>query len=250
MDLEIDLVTGDIVDKKAEIVTVYQKDYTPDAEVSAIMQKYEDKVAPIKAEEVGESKTPLDKGYPSASTGDSALGNLIADGMKAKMDFDFSLMNGGGVRANLDAGKVTFGYLFSIQPFGNVLNKVKLSGSDLETVLNTQISVYAAADGTKQYNLDFHVAGFKYTWDGKTGKVVDIFLPDGTRIDKNKEYTVVVNNYMYGNVKYGIKDLATDLEVGPEDLQATVDYVKSLPKPFEYKAEDRIKQLVPLAAAQ
>lgn len=250
VDLKLDPITGDIIDKKAEIVTVYQKDYTPDLEISAIMKKYEDKVAPIKAQEVGENKTTLDKFYPSASTGDFALGNLIADGMKAAMNSNFALMNGGGVRANLNAGKVTFGDLFAIQPFGNVLNKVKLSGADLETVLNNQISSVTAADGTKSYLLDFHVAGFKYTWDGKTGKVVDLFLQDGSRIDKNKEYTVVVNNYMYGNVKYGIKDLATNLEIGPEDLQATVDYVKSLPKPFEYKAEERMKQLVPLAMAQ
>ncbi|WP_420800248.1 5'-nucleotidase C-terminal domain-containing protein [Neobacillus terrae] len=79
----------------------------------------------------------------------------------------------------------------------------------------------------------FYAAGFTYTWDGKTGKVVDIFMPDGSRINKNKEYTVLVNNYMYGNAKYGIKDLDTDFEVGPEDLQATVNYVKSLPKPFD-----------------
>ena len=98
---------GDFVEKDAEIVTVYQKDYAPDTEVSAIMQKYRDKVASIKAEEVWESKITLDKGYLSASTGDSALGNLIADRMKAKMDSDFALMNGGGVRANLNAGKVT-----------------------------------------------------------------------------------------------------------------------------------------------
>lgn len=74
---------------------------------STSMQKYRDKVASIKAEEVWESKITLDKGYLSASTGDSALGNLIADRMKAKMDSDFALMNGGGVRANLNAGKVT-----------------------------------------------------------------------------------------------------------------------------------------------
>jgi 2',3'-cyclic-nucleotide 2'-phosphodiesterase/3'-nucleotidase/5'-nucleotidase len=250
VDLEIDPITGDIVDKQAEIVTVFQKDYTPDSEISAIMQKYEDKVAPMKAEIVGENKTTLDKGYPSAKSGDFALGNLIADGMKAEMNADFALMNGGGVRAALSAGTVTFGDLFSIQPFGNVLNKVKLSGADLESVLNNQIGAITAANGSKSYNLDFHVAGFKYTWDGNTGKVVDIFLPNGSRINKNQEYTVVVNNYMYGNAKYGIKDLATDLEVGPEDIQGTVNFVKTLPKPFEYKAEERIKQLVPLAIAQ
>lgn len=45
--------------------------------------------------------------------------------MKAAMDADFAMMNGGGVRSPLEAGEVTFGDLFAIQPFGNVLNKVK-----------------------------------------------------------------------------------------------------------------------------
>ncbi|MFC3884573.1 bifunctional 2',3'-cyclic-nucleotide 2'-phosphodiesterase/3'-nucleotidase [Bacillus songklensis] len=245
VDLEIDPATGDIVKKEAEVVTVYQPDYTPDPAISAIMKKYEDKIAPIKAEVVGESSAALSKDYPNiGESGDKALGNLIADGMKAAMNADFALMNGGGVRAQLDAGEVTFGDLFSIQPFGNVLNKVKLSGADLETVLNNQIT---------DRGLDFHIAGFKYTYTydsaAKTGKVVDIFLPDGSKIDKTKEYTVVVNNYMYGNMKYGIGALSTDLEVGPEDLKATADFVKSLPKPFEYKAEGRIQKVEAAPAA-
>ncbi|MDR0137780.1 bifunctional 2',3'-cyclic-nucleotide 2'-phosphodiesterase/3'-nucleotidase [Metabacillus idriensis] len=240
LDLELDPISGEIVKKEAEVVTVFQKDFTPDAEVSSIMKKYEDLVAPIKAEVMGESLTTLPKGYPSHTTefGDFALGNLIADGMKAAMNTDFALMNGGGVRAQLDAGEVNFGDLFSIQPFGNVLNKVTLSGADLETVLNNQIT----AGG-----LDFHVAGFKYTYTydstALTGKVADIILPDGSKIDPAKEYTVVVNNYMYGNVKYGIEALSADMEVGPEDLQATADYVKTLSKPFEYKAEGRIQKV-------
>jgi 2',3'-cyclic-nucleotide 2'-phosphodiesterase / 3'-nucleotidase / 5'-nucleotidase len=240
VDLELNPVTGEIIKKEAEVVTVYQANYTPDPAVSAIMKKYEDLVAPMKAVVVGESLTTLAKAYPSATVeiGDNGLGNLIADGMKAAMNTDFALMNGGGVRAQLDAGEVTFGDLFAIQPFGNVLNKINLSGADLEAVLNKQITARG---------LDFHISGFKYTFTydpvAKTGKVVDIFLPDGTLIDKTKEYSVVVNNYMYGNASYGIAALATDLEVGPEDLEATVEYVKTLPKPFEYKAEGRIQKV-------
>ncbi|WP_350020119.1 bifunctional 2',3'-cyclic-nucleotide 2'-phosphodiesterase/3'-nucleotidase [Priestia flexa] len=236
VDVEIDPTTGDISKKQAEIVTVYQKDYTPDPAVSSILKKYEEKTAPIKAEVVGESLTTLPKGYPTnGEVGDVALGNLLADGMKYAMDSDFALMNGGGVRAQLDAGEVTFGDLFSIQPFGNVLNKVTLSGTDLEKVLNNQI----AASG-----LDFHVAGFHYTWDPATLKVVDLTLPDGTPLDPTKEYTVVVNNYMYGNAKYGIGELSKNMEVGPEDLEATIAYVKTLQQPFDYKVEGRIKQAV------
>jgi 2',3'-cyclic-nucleotide 2'-phosphodiesterase / 3'-nucleotidase / 5'-nucleotidase len=140
----------------------------------------------------------------------------------------------------LDAGEVTFGDLFSIQPFGNVLNKTNLSGADLEVVLNNQITARG---------LDFHIAGFKYTYTyddvTKTGKVVDIFLPDGSKIDPTKEYSVVMNNYMFGNASYEISALATGLEVGPEDLQATVDFFKTLPSPFEYNAVGRIQKVTP-----
>ncbi|KKI90130.1 hypothetical protein WQ54_23810 [Bacillus sp. SA1-12] len=244
VDLELDPVSGDVVKKQAEIVTVYQKDYTPDAAVSSIIKKYKDLVEPIKAEVVGNSLTALSnsKAY-NGDNRDLPLGNLIADGMKASMNADFALMNGGGVRAALDAGEVTFGELFSIQPFGNVLNKVTLTGADLETVLNNQLS---------STGYDFHVAGFNYTYSvdtlTNTAKVVDIILPDGSKIDKTKEYTVVVNNYMFGNAKYGIAALSRGMEVGPEDIQATVDYVKILPNPFEYKQEGRIKEVTAAAA--
>ncbi len=240
VEVEIDPSTGDIVNKTAEIKTVYQNDYTPDPEVAAIMKKYSDKVEPIKAQVVGQSLTNLEKGYPTTTVefGDRPLGNLIADGMKAVMNTDFALMNGGGVRSALDAGEVTFGELFAVQPFGNVLNKVKLSGEDLEIILNEQITTRG---------LDYHISGFKYTYTyddtSKTGKVVDIFLPDGSKIDKSKEYTVVVNSYMYGNISASIGKLSTDMEVGPVDLDATVEYVKTLPSPFEYKTEGRIQRV-------
>lgn len=158
--------------------------------------------------------------------------------MKNAMNADFALMNGGGVRAPLNAGKVTFGDLFAIQPFGNVLNKVKLSGADLRVILDEQITARG---------LDYHVSGFKYTYTyddtTKAGKVVDIILPDGSKIDPTKEYTVVVNNYMYGNIDTSFGALSKDMEVGPTDLDATVEFVKTLSSPFEYKVEGRIQRV-------
>lgn len=238
VDLEIDPFTGDIFQKTAEIVTVFQNQYTPDPVVSAIMQKYAAKVEPIKAEVVGKSLTALEKGYPTTARefGDLNLGNLLADGMKYVMDTEIALMNGGGVRAPIDAGDVTFGELFAVQPFGNTLVKMNLSGEDLLYIMNDQIT----AKG-----LDYHIAGFTYTYTyddtAKTGKIVDMFLPDGSKVDPNKEYSVVVNNYMAGKEVFSSR--AANVEVGPSDLEATMEYVKSLPKPFEYKVEGRIKRV-------
>ncbi|WP_188208232.1 5'-nucleotidase C-terminal domain-containing protein [Alkalibacillus aidingensis] len=60
--------------------------------------------------------------------------------MKEEMDADFALMNGGGIRADINEGDITYGDVFTVQPFGNVLNKVDIKGSGLEEVLNNQIS--------------------------------------------------------------------------------------------------------------
>ncbi|MFV2049767.1 bifunctional 2',3'-cyclic-nucleotide 2'-phosphodiesterase/3'-nucleotidase [Metabacillus sp. YM-086] len=240
VELEIDPFTGDIFSKKAEIKTVYQDKYTPDTAVAAIMDKYKEKVEPIKAQVVGQSVSTLEKGYPSVTNefGDNGLGNLIADGMKDAMDADFALMNGGGVRSPLEAGEITYGDLFAVQPFGNVLNKATLSGADLRVILDEQIT---------ERGLDYHISGFKYTYTydaaAKTGKVQDILLPDGTPIDPAAEYTVVVNNYMYGNIKTSFGKLSSSMEVGPVDLDATVEYVKSLPSPIDYKSEGRITRV-------
>lgn len=236
VDLEID-AEGQIVNKEADVTTVVQGDLPADPEMAAILKKYLDLVKPIAEKVVGESTGEMKGSYPTRGlVGDQAVGNLIADGMKAEMDADFALMNGGGVRNSIDKGPITVGDLFAVQPFANTLNKVSLTGAELRQVLNTQIT---------SRGLDFYIAGFKYTWDGDTNKVVDIMLPDGTKIDESKEYSVVVNNYMFGAKDYKIGELADYKFVqGPEDLEATVNYVKSFDgKPVEYKAEGRISEV-------
>ena len=236
IDLKIDPATGDIVEKHAEIVDVIQEGVTPDPEVSAILAKYHEMVGPILNEVVGLAAVPMNGGYPiKGIMGDNALGNLIADGMNHEMKSDFALMNGGGIRDILEKGEITWENLFNIQPFNNTLITVTIPGSALEPILNAQISSYGP---------DVSIGGFSYTWDSATRKVVNIYLPDGTPIDKNGTYTLTVNNYMYEHAtdKYKIRQYGKDPIQGPEDLQATVNFVKSFNGPIHYVAEGRISE--------
>ncbi|MFF2448314.1 bifunctional metallophosphatase/5'-nucleotidase [Neobacillus sp. NPDC058068] len=236
IDLKIDPVTGDIVEKQAEIVDVIQKDVTPDPEVSAILAKYHELVGPILKEVVGVASVPMTGGYPiKGIIGDNALGNLIADGMNYEMKSDFALMNGGGIRDILGKGEITWENLFNIQPFNNTLITVTIPGSALEPILNAQISSYGP---------DVSIGGFSYTWNSATNKVVNIYLPDGTPIDKNKTYSLTVNNYMYEHAtdKYKIRQYGKNPIQGPEDLQATVNFVKSIDGPIHYAGVGRISE--------
>lgn len=236
IDLKIDPGTGEIVEKTAEIVDVVQEEATPDVAVSAILTKYHDMVGPILNQVVGVSAIPMEGGYAKKGIiGDNALGNLIADGMKYQMNSDFALMNGGGIRDDLNQGDITWEELFNIQPFNNTLVTVTITGAELEPILNAQFSSYGP---------DVSIAGFSYTWDSAANKVVNLYLPDGTPIDKNATYTLTVNNYMYEHAtdKYQIRQYGENPVQGPEDLAATIDFVKSSQGPIHYEAEGRISE--------
>lgn len=239
VDIEIDRITGDIVKKSAEIVDVVQEGVTPDSEESSILEKYLEQVGPKLNEVIGYAAIDMTGGYAvKGEIGDNALGNLIADGMIAAMDSDFALMNGGGIRDDLNAGDITWNELFNIQPFGNTLVKLEITGEDLIKVLNTQFSSYGP---------DVSIGGFNYTWDsslGEFGEVVEITWPDGTPIELGETYTVTVNNYMYphSSDKYRLLELGKNPVQGPDDLQATVDFIKRSMEPIEYHAEGRISE--------
>ena len=85
---------------------------------------------------VGKSTAPIDRKQNDA--GESTLGNLVADAQRQTMQTQISLMNPGGIRNDLDAGDITWGELYGIQPFGNQLIKVNLTGQDIRDILNQQ----------------------------------------------------------------------------------------------------------------
>ncbi|ARU60194.1 hypothetical protein CBW65_03325 [Tumebacillus avium] len=244
VDLEISPATHDIVAKRGEIVPVAQAGVTPDPAVTEILNKYQNRIAPIINQVVGEAEQQMLGGYGvKGLIGDNALGNLIADSMSFAMDSDFALMNGGGIRDNLQAGPITWGELYNILPFNNVLMKLEVTGADMFKILDAQLS--------KQYGPDFSVGGFSYTYDSETVKTVDIFLPDGSKIDPAKTYTLAVNNFMATSTSAKYKpmgQLGKNPVTGPEDLEALVAFVKNSTAPFAYEADARISDVREIAA--
>jgi 5'-nucleotidase len=148
-------------------------------------------------------------------------------------------MNPGGIRADIEQGEVTWGELFAVQPFGNNLVKMTLTGEQIRRLLNQQ---------WQQANNHFlQISGLRYTWDDTRpvgDKVVDIFLPDGSRIDPDAAYTVTANSFLAeGGDNFTVFTEGTDREVGPVDLDALVEYVKQLPQPFSASIEGRIEKI-------
>ncbi len=236
VNVTLDRKTKDIVKKSANIQYVDQAGIEKDKEAADILAHYGKEVEPIISEVVGEAGVKMEGGY--SNDGDTPLGNLIADGMRYSMKSDFAMMNGGGIRQNLEKGPIKWGDLFNIQPFGNVLVKLEIKGKDLVEIIEAQIS--------PQFGPDYSISGFSYSYDPVTYKVVDLKLPDGSAVALDQTYTLTVNNFMAtatGSKYAPIGRLGQKPETGPEDLEATVDFVKSFEgASIVYQKEGRIQK--------
>ncbi|MFD7338885.1 bifunctional metallophosphatase/5'-nucleotidase [Streptomyces violascens] len=140
------------------------------------------------------------------------LGDLIADAQLAglsapdKGGAQIALMNPGGIRSDLvykasgseGDGVVTYGEAFTVQPFTNMMNVVDLTGAQLITALQQQVSGPNAAD-PKILQVS---KGLTYTLDmtksGAARVVVDTVKLNGAAIDPAKTYRVAMNEFLAG----------------------------------------------------
>jgi 5'-nucleotidase len=235
--LEIDPATKDIVSKKAEIVITYQDAIKPDKEIKKMVEMYEAEVASYVNEFVGTAANDISGNRNE--NGESALGNLIADSQRKVMNSDFSFMNPGGIRADLQEGEVTYEELLTIQPFKRKLVKMTLTGDQVRRLLNQQWQ-----QGKVRM---LQISGLKYTWDETKpagSKVNDIFTTDGTVLDPKARYTVTVNDYMAdGGDNFTVLLEGAEKVIGPIDIDEFKTYVKQLKQPFTVSNEGRIKKI-------
>lgn len=236
VDIEIDPKTKDIVTKRAEIITTFQEGMEPDPEISDLLTNYEAAVEPIVNRVVGSAATHLTA--LRNDNGESVMGNLVADAQRQAMNTDISLMNPGGIRADIDVGDITWGEVYTVQPFNNDLVKMTMTGQQIRDVLNQQW-------GTNTTMLQ--ISGFTYTWDGRQPsgqRVISIQMPDGSEMDPNQTYTVTANSFLAGGGDgFTVFNKAQNKEVGPVDLDALVDFIGNQPQPFSYSIDGRIQKV-------
>ncbi|WP_328311492.1 bifunctional metallophosphatase/5'-nucleotidase [Streptomyces sp. NBC_00442] len=169
------------------------------------------------------------------------LGDLIADAQLAglsapdKGGAQLALMNPGGIRSDLvfkaggseGDGVVTYGEAFTVQPFTNMMNVVDLSGAQLLSALQQQVSGVNAAD-PKILQIS---KGLTYTLDlTKTGAarvVVDTVRLNGVAIDPAKTYRVAMNEFLAGGGDGFPALVGTNKVVGASDLDVFDAYLAS-----------------------
>jgi 5'-nucleotidase len=239
--LEIDHTSRNVVTKSASIITTFADagpGLTPDSEVAQLVTQAEQAVAPLVNQVIGQAASDILQAENPA--GESALGNLIADAQRAAVQADLAFMNPGGIRADIRAGEVTWGELFAVQPFGNSLVRMNLTGQQVYDLLNQQWAP------PQPFPRILKTSGLTYTWDNDrpaSDRVVEI-RKNGILLDRSASCSVVVNSFLAaGGDNFTVLLQGTNPVGGPVDLDALIVYLQTLTQPFSVAIEDRITRL-------
>ncbi|MEU9762557.1 bifunctional metallophosphatase/5'-nucleotidase [Streptomyces sp. NPDC047985] len=225
-------------------------------DMTALIARWNALAAPIANQPQGYISADID-GRGSTAL-EKPLGDLIADAqLESLAPADkggavLALMNPGGIRADLvyesadgkSDGVVTYGEAFTVQPFTNMMNVVDLTGAQLITALQQQVSGPNEA-GPKILQVS---KGLTYTLDmtksGAARVVTDTIKLNGEAIDPAKTYRVAMNEFLAGGGDgFAALGQGTNKLVGPSDLDVFNAYLaahSSAAAPLAPPAADRI----------
>lgn len=221
-----------------------------DAGVAQLVARYKAAAQPLAAMPVGRLAAAALR-MPH-SNGESVMGRMVADSILAATQdgavggAQVAFMNSGGVRADLvpDAsGQVTYGQLFSVQPFGNTLMVMSLTGEQIRQVLEQQFN---SGTNTVDAPRILQVSqGFGYRFDRSQNagqRVSDIRL-NGRPLDMAQTYRVGLQSYLgTGGDNFSIFTQGTEVVGGMLDVDALVEHVRAQSRaaPMALPLQERI----------
>lgn len=200
------------------------------------------------------------------------LGDFVADAYRIISGADIGMCNGGGIRADITSGDITYKDILSVSPYGNTLCVVKITGQEIADMLEyfyryvqneyKKDGMAFGEDGSFQ-----QVSGLKFTVDttiassaeadendaftgvSGTRRISDIMvLKDGDYlpIDLSATYTLASHNYMIkqggSGMMYFLADHEIVIDESISDYQVLIDYINELNGDLsQYKTvDDRI----------
>ncbi len=250
IDLTVSRASKDVVAATVNNVIV-TRTVPKAADLTALIAKYQALAAPFANRVIGKITATITRTANAA--GESALGDVIADAQsydaqQAGTGSQMAFMNAGGIRADLlypsspvgeGDGNVTYGEAFTVQPFGNSLVTMTLTGAQIDALLERQ---FTGGNGILQIS-----DGLAYvrTTSGPVGDKVTNITLQGFPISPVTTYRVTVNSFLAdGGDNYGVLTQGTNRIPGNVDTDAFENYLVANPGGIAPGPQNRIT-LVP-----
>jgi 5'-nucleotidase len=208
--------------------------FAADPAVSALVSRYVDAAAPQANRIVGKLSGPVNRTMSpdrENTAGDFLSDAMLFGGRKAGAQIAFT--NQGGIRADLIPaanGDVTYGQIFSVQPFGNDLVVLTLTGAQLKALLEQEFE--SGKNTPDKPTMLLPSRGFFYSYDARRGsgqRIVEMRL-SGKPIDPAAKYRVAIGSFLAtGGDNFTVFKQGADVKDLGVDLDATEAYLKTNP---------------------
>ncbi len=153
---------------------------------------------------------------------ETSIGNFCADAFRVVLDTDIAMINGGGIRADLKAGEISYNTLLSVFPFNNTACKAAITGEQLLDALEVSVMALPQRAGSfmqvsgLRFKVDASVPSpavkdseglFSHIGAGKR-RVSDVLVLDKT----SKQYIPVEpsRTYTLGGINYNIANMGSE----------------------------------------
>ena len=203
------ITKGSVTTELVPITEEIEEDETVKAAVETVKEEVE-KVSNtvVATTEVELTTKDPDTGKRAVRSAETNLGDLCADAYRDLLGTDIAFVNGGGVRADIAKGDITYGQIIAVHPFGNTACKIEVTGQQIIDALELGSAANPGESGGF-----LQVSGITYTIDngipstvtkdengmftGVSGerRVKDVKV-GGEPIDVTKTYTLGGHNYM------------------------------------------------------
>jgi 2',3'-cyclic-nucleotide 2'-phosphodiesterase (5'-nucleotidase family) len=174
---------------------VEKEGFQSDAKVQTVMDTYTSKLDEELNVVIGQNLTVLDTQKSTVRTQEAAIGNYIADTLKAYTNSDVALVNGGGIRSDLvyEPGDITKKMVQSILPFTNYVVKLEVTGDQIVKALENGVS--QIENGAGRFA---QVSGITFSFNATlpAGERVSEVKVNGEAIDLTKKYTLATADFL------------------------------------------------------
>jgi 5'-nucleotidase len=221
--LTIDPENGRVISRSVQFVTPLSSAVTPDPAIVSMLAPYRTQLSAILDEPIGVATALFPRGNAFERSGESALGNLVADAMRLRYGTQLALTNGGGIRRSLPADNylpadttlrrlaapyvigppfdLVKGDVQTILPFGNLAVTRTVTGAQLWSALENGVSQINLANTPIGADGRFpQISGFRFKYDATKpagSRVWEVTLADGTPIPKDgTTYTFTTNDFV------------------------------------------------------
>jgi 5'-nucleotidase len=167
----------------------------PDPRVAAVVSAYAARLSRELDVVVGRTRVPLEARRRALRTGETNVGNFVADALRARMQTDVALINGGGIRTDrvVPAGPLTRRDVAGLLPFGNVVMAVELTGRALRAALEQGLALRERQGGGFM-----QVSGLTVEFDPTrpAGQRVVAVRVGGAPLEPGRRYTAAAVDYV------------------------------------------------------